>query len=395
MAISKEGKVIQLDRKTSELRLKQLKLEAPFFCPECEEALILKAGSKRIPHFSHKRKSDCFESYERETRKHLEGKQLLYEWLTNQGLRPDMESYYHEIRQRADLGFTLHNIKNAIEYQCSIIPEELLLKRNQCYIQAGIRPLWILSDDHYHRKGSQKLSLSSFQYLFLQINASGQTVIPFFSPQTNTFLLIHHLMPLTPKSALGKLSFRSLSNVPIHQMLRGSNEPIHFSRWQTEIRRMKTYANIPFGLFPRTFLDELYQSSIYPASLPPEIGIPVKNAYYIATSPIQWQTYLYLDVFRFRKAFSLHEIYNSFKKRCLNQHIKLRALSFGIEGGGLVAVREYVEVLRKLRILSTSNHFDYYLEKPIQMEDNLQHLLEIEKNFYQQYGEKIMRNAIK
>lgn len=49
-----------------------------FYCPDCGERLIRKAGKVKIPHFAHRCSGECHGLSEGETPEHLELKQLFF-----------------------------------------------------------------------------------------------------------------------------------------------------------------------------------------------------------------------------------------------------------------------------------------------------------------------------
>lgn len=53
IAKSKTGEYISLFHQPHH-QLIRLKENGPFFCPACDQELILKVGAKKIPHFAHK-----------------------------------------------------------------------------------------------------------------------------------------------------------------------------------------------------------------------------------------------------------------------------------------------------------------------------------------------------
>ena len=107
----------------------------------------------------HQKGSLCVESYERESEYHLAGKLQLYQWLENQKLCPELEPFYQSIRQRPDIGVSVNQKNFALEFQCSTIPPELLLKRTKYYQAKGVTPVWIMGGKNIKRKGEKKVSL--------------------------------------------------------------------------------------------------------------------------------------------------------------------------------------------------------------------------------------------
>lgn len=111
-----------------------------YYCPACHGEVILKAGSIKIPHFAHRRKTDCDFYSENESLTHLKGKQLLYEWSQKQAR---LEVGLPAIKQRPDLLLD----KIAIEFQCSPLSIQRLQERIKGYQEIALPQWWILGGD--------------------------------------------------------------------------------------------------------------------------------------------------------------------------------------------------------------------------------------------------------
>src|SRR5690625_7316594 len=93
-----------------------------FYCPICQEPVMIKAGIKLIPHFAHYAKTDCPSYRGGEGPYHERGKLLLYEWLKAQNIHVELEVYLKDIQQQPDLLLHINHRKIAIEFQTSRIP---------------------------------------------------------------------------------------------------------------------------------------------------------------------------------------------------------------------------------------------------------------------------------
>src|SRR5690625_1294909 len=149
-AKNKQGDLVTL----AMLPRKQIKLlrkKERFFCPECGEAVIVRAGTKIIPHFAHRSNVNCTNYARGEGVYHEQGKLLLYKWLLSQHISTELEPYLPDIRQRPDLFIRINQRKIAIEYQCARMPLEVIRKRNEGYQKANITPIWILGANQFKR----------------------------------------------------------------------------------------------------------------------------------------------------------------------------------------------------------------------------------------------------
>lgn len=133
-----------------------------YFCSMCKEAVVLKRGQIKVPHFSHKYDSDCASLYEGETWEHLKGKSDLSDWLAKLGGKPELEVYIEKINQRADVLFEWDSQLYAIEYQCSPITERAIIERTEGYLSIGIKPIWIAGEK---LKLGMKLSVIHRQFV--------------------------------------------------------------------------------------------------------------------------------------------------------------------------------------------------------------------------------------
>lgn len=111
-----------------------------FYCPDCGERLIRKAGKVKIPHFAHRCSGECHGLSEGETPEHLELKQLFFSWGNQFEHDWKLEAPLSDLPQRPDL---LQN-KLAVEIQCSSIKGARLAERMAGYRQQGYQDWWLL-----------------------------------------------------------------------------------------------------------------------------------------------------------------------------------------------------------------------------------------------------------
>lgn len=135
---------------------KRLSKEKQLLCPNCQSTVIFKPGKIKRPHFAHY-ESDCVvTNYEPETASHLQGKQVLYEWLKKKFPAADVEYevYIPETNQIADI-FVEHTdegmegLRWAFEFQHSPLSSVDWETRHNLYKLAGIQDLWVLDKAKY------------------------------------------------------------------------------------------------------------------------------------------------------------------------------------------------------------------------------------------------------
>jgi competence protein CoiA len=118
--------------------------DGPFFCPVCEEEVILKKGSLVIHHFAHYPEASC--SYGTgESEQHRQAKYEIYEALR---VHPSVsylkvERYLKEVRP--DVSFLWQGKwRVAIEMQISAIFPDEIAYRTRCYANKNIWVLWTI-----------------------------------------------------------------------------------------------------------------------------------------------------------------------------------------------------------------------------------------------------------
>ncbi|MDP4085144.1 MAG: competence protein CoiA family protein [Bacillota bacterium] len=376
----KDGRRLCLGYEYKKETLFILREKEEFFCPVCGERVILKLGDKKIYHFAHRSKSACREYVENETETHLSGKLQLYQWLKKQKLYVELEYYDKEIQQRPDILFIYNGKKYALEYQCSVIPEEIFKKRTLKYLQNGYTPLWILGGKHFNQMGS----LSSFHFLFLQKTNDSTFYIPYYSPEKKFFLLQHSIFPYSTKNAIFQKKIIPIDQLKIVHLLEPALQGrLDFKKWRD---RQENY-KLRFASYPNNgkkfFLNELYQQGLNLFLMPVEIGLPVPLAFTILTPLFVWQTYIFLDVFKYKQGGNfiyLKEVENCFDKRIKKGDIQIRQGSF--LSNYLQPVNEYLYLLEKLGTIKRVKQGIFQLSATINLPKTNMEREEIMNCFY-------------
>src|SRR5690625_173214 len=147
--------------------IERQKTEQQYYCPACNGQVIIKAGSRMIPHFAHKSTFHCPSSEGGEGPYHEKGKLLLYQWLESQQFQVELEAYIPEINQRPDLLVTINRKQIAIEFQCARISITQIKRRNEGYEALHITPLWIVGANHFKRQTKNHLKINQFTRQFI------------------------------------------------------------------------------------------------------------------------------------------------------------------------------------------------------------------------------------
>lgn len=126
-----------------------------YHCPVCQTKVILKLGTKMIPHFAHQTKATCPAS-EGETYEHLAGKLLLQTFFQQFTL----EVYLPDLKQRPDLLWE----DQVIEFQCSPLSHKRFLERTHNYLLHGYQPIWILGQGLHPTKRLSQLQQACLRF---------------------------------------------------------------------------------------------------------------------------------------------------------------------------------------------------------------------------------------
>lgn len=139
-----------IDGKYDRYRLKQWSVKGILKCPICGGEYEYCHGEVISPYFRHVGK-ECNTYYsEPETYEHINGKLILYNWIKKQSdvKNCNLEYWIPETKQRPDIYFEYRGKRFVIEFQCTPIASEFLIRR-ELYRLAGINDIWILGTSKY------------------------------------------------------------------------------------------------------------------------------------------------------------------------------------------------------------------------------------------------------
>lgn len=388
-AKTKSGKRLCLGYGYKKETLLNLRSKEIFVCQVCGEEVILKIGEQKIYHFAHKKSRTCLDFFENETEAHMNGKLQLFGWLKRQRIPVQLEYYDRKIKQRPDILFFYNGKKYALEYQCSTIPEKLYLKRTENYLQNDYIPLWILGGNQYNEKGN----LSNFHYLFLRKASNKQIFIPYYFPENNLFLFQHSIFPYSTKKAFFQKNISHIDDLNLLQFFEPHLfEHYHLQKWKEKIE----YYKLQITSYPnpkiKSFFNLLYENRLNLFLLPVELGLPVSYSFSIQTSVLIWQTYLYLDVFKFKKAGDFvkwHEIEHAFSNRIKKGDIKVRSLF--VKSSAFKPVLEYLELLSRIGLLVQISDGLYQVRNSIKVPKTNKEYEEGITSFYAKNAKLLMK----
>ena len=304
-AQTKQGEIIISVNYSREF-LNDLKRISTFQCLQCKEEVILKSGPLKIPHFAHKRKSECAHSFsEGESEDHLNGKLQLHTFFLQHHSKPQLEPFIPKIKQRPDILVHDNHSQVAIEYQCSPILPAVIESRNTGYKQQQIEPLWILRTPSISEFPPQEIGImqiSAFrQQFFLETPTNGKMIIS-YCPQTKFFHYISNPVHVKSNKYIVKIKKLPIEKQswPFAVVKRISDKEYvtYFNMYRRQ--RYKHINNLYFynrkGV-QNQFLEVCYRWGMSPKEIPFFIGIAsaYAEAFYVHAVEwqIQWMDYLH------------------------------------------------------------------------------------------------------
>lgn len=299
VAMTKQQQLFQLSTKITQQELHLLKQHHQFFCPQCKEQLLLKAGQIKIPHFAHQKNSNCHSLFsEGESTAHLLGKQHLYQLFTKLQLTPVLEPYLPKLRQRPDLLISQNSEQFAIEFQCSPITKDLFLQRTTGYRKANIIPVWLLSTpEKYKTLGMVRISINHTHGQFVQ-QYKNQKFLITYDVDSETFYYASNLIHVHSRQYFAYIKRLSIHRQHFPFYL---PEKITFEKFQRLLTNFKQYRDR--YLHPRLllskkgindrFLRALYELQLTLTNLPIFLGIPVRFTNAFDVFCLEWQVQLF------------------------------------------------------------------------------------------------------
>jgi len=295
-AVTKNGQLITL-ASLSKREIHDLRSKDSFYCPACNNEVIVKAGDITIPHFAHLKSQHCPEKGGGEGEYHYRGKLLLYEWFLQQQIDVELEPYLPQIHQRPDLLLRIKDRMIAIEYQCAKIDPKIIYERNKGYKRANIIPIWVLGANQFKRITANHIKINRFTLSFIhRFSKDHPTSLFYFCPLSKQLSFIQDIIITSPHKALAKLSFFPLSKATFFNFFLKQffidNEL--YSLWRQEKRVFRLRKNSNFGA-ERHWLNWLYHQHLHIDYLPAHIFLPVRSQYKMKVPLWNWQSRFLLD----------------------------------------------------------------------------------------------------
>lgn len=365
------GSLITLATLTKEEILQIKKRQEVFYCPLCSSQVIMKAGTKMIPHFAHLSSVDCLSHEGGEGPYHEQGKLLLYQWLKSQRLNVTLEAYIPEISQRPDLLLVLNEKRIAIEYQCARIPIEQIRHRNKGYKRAGITPIWIIGATRLKRQTKNHVKIDQFTRHFInQFSPADPQILFYFCPHTLQFITIQDLYFTGMGQAIGKIQSAKLHQINFKEIFKKypfSKREI-LQLWKKEKRQFRLKQRKRLYGSELAWHQWLYLKRTHVELLPSIIHLPIASQHRMNSPTWNWQSRLCIDLLdplQLSDHFSLHSC-----KQLLQKHINHSA-SFPLIASTEDPIEHYLQFLALLKIIEQQSSGHYQKIKTIRFHKNI------------------------
>lgn len=313
------GKLITLFE-FSKQEIEVLRSDHVFICPACKGRVIIKSGSKIIPHFAHQNRKNCQTHEGGEGVYHEQGKVMLYQWLVKQGLDVSLEEYISSIKQRCDIFLRVGKKKIALEYQCARIPIKEIQKRTRSYLRVGIQPIWILGANHLKRSAKHSFKVDQFLLQFLhQFQDQTFPIIYFFDPHSKLFTIIGNLFQTGKRRMIGDFIIKKLDSMIFLDMFKMSvfSKELFLTEWRKAKYRYRMYQPKKLYGTELSWYNWLYYKGTHREFLPSIIYLPISSQYRMLTSLWDWQSRIclgFIDPIPIGAVFSLNSCHFQFRK---------------------------------------------------------------------------------
>ncbi|MFC4403254.1 competence protein CoiA [Gracilibacillus xinjiangensis] len=352
-ALNSDGELVTLYNLSAD-RLSKLKEEGRFYCPDCKEELIIRAGEKVIAHFAHRKKSTC--QHGGEGIYHEKGKLDLYLWLRKQGIPVKLEFYLAEIKQRPDLLVEIGTKTLAIEYQCAEISIIDMKKRTESYLSAGIVPLWILGGNKLKRLSSRVLKLTANDASYIhQFHQHFPLSIYYYCSTQKQFIFFQDFSFLSQTKAFGNLLILSIEKCILKDFFTLRKLPTYhlLQTWRHELQKWR---NRPVPVHQKketAWRQWLYLQGLNVQTLPYFVNLPIQCGFMLKTPPWVWQSRLYLELIVKQRKFSFRNAMD-----ILNTQL-YPASHFPLIHSTLHPIKEYFQQLERIGILKSNKQNIY------------------------------------
>ncbi|MRG87086.1 competence protein CoiA [Salinibacillus xinjiangensis] len=378
-ALNQAGQPILLMNKTR-AEMNELRKQS-FYCPGCKEKVFIRAGDKVVPHYAHFHSNSCSLGYG-EGEYHRQGKLDLYKWLQLQGIQVELEYYIPKIRQRPDLLLKWKGWIYALEFQCAVIPVNIIRERTKGYLRLGIQPIWILGENRIKWKYQHRVQLTNFESLFLQqLSSNTEPKFLIYHPRTKVFTILTNPYPLKNK-VYGHVQSRLLTQLSFSTLFNhiDISTKALMDYWLKEKMKFRTRRQRHYSKEDSKYLHWLYQKGLHPQSIPSEIHLPLDH-HYLSNTPVYiWQSEFLLN--------HIHPL-------SIGEKVYYKPIS---EDFSVIpsfynpqhdVQLEYLLLLERLQILTSNGKFSFYKKNEVLFPKSLEQAINNDKKVMKQIVETI------
>lgn len=283
-----KGQLFTVQAHHTREQLIELRQNGTFLCPSCKAPVVLKVGTRKIPHFAHLQQYSCRPGGEPETQLHLLGKFKLSSFFREKGIPAHVEKYLASIKQRPDL-----LVKNAaIEFQCSPLPIEQVLKRSQGYTKSGFQAIWIRGIEKLTAPGMTVLHIRPFERAMLR-GASLHPHLLHFNPQLSLFIYYSNLFYIQGNRWIGKASLLPMDaqSFPfaVPKMVTPSEYAQAMSLMRIENNKFFRSQLFAKNRMRNSFWRLSYELQLEREAIPEIFGLPFAGSHLFLEHPVIWQ----------------------------------------------------------------------------------------------------------
>lgn len=300
-------------------KIEKLREHEQFFCPDCGERVIVRAGPKTTPHFAHQRHSACSLLEGGESAYHEAGKIALYHWLLRQRIDCDVEKYLSKTKQRADVYATINGRAFALEFQCTKISLRQIKTRHARYLSTQTTPIWILDERLLRTYTATTLHVNTFMLSFLHYLKHNQGVFLYFlCPNKERLTIVQDIILTSQRRAIAHIRsyhLQTLSFKTLFSRKTVTNEQIA-TVWHNEKKRLRL-SRMNYAGKELKWRNWLYERKFFIETLPSIIHMPTRYNFIFSVPPWIWQSVCIihlLDRLQIGARFSLLNVYNVVKR---------------------------------------------------------------------------------
>lgn len=354
VAKRQDGTLFSLLGKLERNKLLAMRKLETFYCPVCNECVQMRIGERRNWHFAHRAGADCSFKTEPESAYHLQGKQLLYEWLSSQSVHVKLEPYLSRLKQRPDLLLHTRPHHTALEFQCSTIDPGLLTKRTRTFQSYGLIPIWILGGNRLNRIGTNTFKVPQMDWFtFRKASREGTSLFPlYFCPKSKQFATLMNMIPYSPSKVWATPKFFPMSSFSVHDLYRVSAAPpFTVSDYWLTIKNKWRLRSFRWRTRPYRYLRKLYGDL---SKIPAAAGWPTPHLYLIETSCFLWQSWLFHQFYLnwpSERPISLSQVKSRFRTLVRQNIFRIRTIPFLTTEDEGLALFEYLQCLCKFGFL--------------------------------------------